>query len=235
MARKAFLYTGAAFLIMMTVLIAANYFLLSEHTRYQSKSDALEMDAINNLASDLRHVLILDQNNALVDALSDTAFFAINGSPNGVPIGNLKNSLDPLNSKSETDHTNITKWFLNYANITLLSVNRSYVLSFNSSHLLSNKVDPAIRFYNIQGSPHLDISYAVNFSYVITSNKTFEIKLNQTLVSNYTLRMLQPRLTTGIYCVYVDNSGTGVTVFSKEVFCDNSPIRCIPRAKTVCY
>jgi hypothetical protein len=71
---RAFLYSGAVFLVMVSLLVAANYFILSKHTNEQSKISSLAVDA----GSDIKGVLALDSNNVYSDAMSDAVFQAIN-------------------------------------------------------------------------------------------------------------------------------------------------------------
>ena len=214
----------------MTVLIAANYFMLSEHTRYQSKSDALEMDAINNFASDVRHVIVLDKNNAVTDAMADAAFFAINRTQNGVHPSALKNRLDPIHSQSETFYSNMTKWFLNYTKLTLLSMNKSYILPLNISNISVNKFS-ATTGWRFLGGPADTLfygQYTYSFSYVLFSNSSFEVNVNQTIVLNKYLEII--RHTSGyVYCIKIINIENNIVEFYEEVACNGW---CVPRTRT---
>ncbi len=229
MAKTAFLYTGVTFLVMMTVLIAANYFLLSEHIRYELKSASLEMDIVNNLVSDVRHVTILDPNNALVDAMSDVSFRAIILA-SGIP-STLKNLLDQNTTVSQTSNTNITKWFLNYTNMTFLDIERYSPLAINFSYPTVNFIDQTTWPKDGPTDMKIIVDYLISISYNLTANSTFETRLTQTLVTNHSLTVSMLNDPLGVYCITVKNADTGLTSFYKEVYCNPT---CNPRPITNC-
>jgi hypothetical protein len=177
-------------------------------------------------------VVVLDKNNAVTDAMADAAFFAVNQSQNGVHPQTLKNRLDPAHSSSETFHSNMTKWFLNYTRLTLLSMNKSYILPFNISNISINKFS-VITDWRFLGGPSVAMFYGqyfYNLSYILFSNSSFEVNLNQTIVFNKYLEII--RYNSGyVYCIKVRNTETGVLEFDKELICTTW---CAPRPKTVC-
>lgn len=234
MARKAFLYTGAAFLVMIAILISANYLFLSKHTATESKNTDLEIDAINNLVNDVRNVIMVDSNNTMADALSDAAFSAIQkSSGSAVPIQQLSSKLDPSNKDSEASFTNISKWLLNYTNITLSKIKSLSSLSINFSYPVSNDLKIATGYRGPPNLPYIfSVSYAANISYILTFNGSTSFMLNQTLQRNKTLSVSQ--LTVEIpknFCIYVTDNTKGTFDFKKGVSCN--PI-CAPTSSVSC-
>lgn len=244
MARKAFLYTGVTFLVMMTVLITANYFLLSEHTRASSKSTILEIDAVNNLVSDVRHVTVSDMNSTLDDALTDVGFLAINQTcwfPQS-PVLYFVTILTPSNPASDPHFINVSKWLLNYTNITLSKIKSLSSLNVNFSSLVSNNVKFSTGFQDnlLLGRPVppyyiFALNYVANLSYTLTYNGSTFIQLNQTLQKNKQLTITQLTPTATFprqFCVYVTDQDTSNTEFRKAVICSSST--CLPTSSFNC-
>jgi len=230
MAKKAFLYTGATFLLMTALLISANYLLLSKHTASESKMANLEIDSVNNLVSDARSMLFTNPNNVLADAMSDAMFFGMNVSGERNP-NVIFQMIDPTNKKSEDYHTNITKWFLNYTNITLSYIEKNYPIKVNISEPAIVKVDASGYAY---GHPPVgaQIKYIVNISYSIALNASTYINITQNLNRTKWLDISGPTSNgfgTIYHIIVYDQSQTD---FEKYINCNN--VYCVTCANPTC-
>jgi len=236
MAKKAFLYTGVTFLLMMTILISANYLFLSKHTASESKNADLEIDVVNNIVGDARAVLITDPNNTVADAISDIVFSSLRSGLN-IHTGAYQNTMDPTHTLSESSRTNLTKWFFNYTNLTLSSINRSSILPFNFSYPVLISLGYSASFGG--APPFIPATffvgrYTYKFFYLINVSGSFPMKLNQTLNFSKTLDIRRPKVDPlyYTYCVNITDDKTSLIDFSKEVYCDVTPCRLRP--KTLC-
>jgi len=228
MGERAFLYSGVTFLIMVSILLTANYLLLSKHNREESKIADLEIDAIYSTAVDVKNVLSSDSNNALADAMSDATFRALNCTSAGASLPSICNALLPTNILSEQCGTNLSKWVLNYTNVTLLEVQKIITFAeFNSS---INKISYTAPDSCGGSSDYRSFMYYGSISYNLTTYDPFYMQLNQTLLFNKTLglALIYSSGPTKIYEINVTD-WTKAVDFSKRVNCTSNLCHpCIP-------
>jgi len=238
MARKAFLYTGAAFLVIMTLLISANYLFLSKHTTSESKTVNMQVDIANSLVSDTREVLFLNKNNTAADALSDMAFFFMTpGLDPSIISGVVDKAMNPTRAESENGGTNFTKWFLNYAKLTISDIKRSSPIPVYFSTPIVNSLAYVSKPGKIPINPPLFYRYFIgNYTYNITFeinvSADYFIRLNQTFNFSKVLEIGQFTDMPNTYCIRVYDGYTAKWEFSKQIQCD--PVPCVPRPKTRC-
>jgi len=232
MGERAFLYTGITFLIMISILIAANYLLLSKHNREESKITDLEIDSIYSAVVDVKNVLSTNQNNTLADAMSDATFRALNCTYAGGALSSICNALLPTNILSEQCGTNLTKWILNYTNMTLLEIQKTVTFAeFNSSINQVSYQNPV----SCGGSLNYRFfMYYGNVSYNLTTYKPFYMRLNQTVLFNKTLSLANI-YSSGPIKIYEINvtDWTKRVDFNKRVNCTSGI--CHPCAAGECF
>jgi len=233
---KAFLYTGATFLLMMTILISANYLLLSKHTASESKNADLEIDVVNNLVNDLRGMLVTDPNNVATDTMSDLAFFVI--TPTTIPsAGLMDRRMDPKDIKSKNAFSNFTYRFFNYTNETFLKIRQLPFASVKFSFPILN----SLTYDQIGGARpigggvvyrYFRGTYTYNFSFEINISASYFVRLYQTLNFSKILEIGQYSTDSKAYCIKVTDGYTSNVDFDKEIYCNPAP--CRPRPKTIC-
>jgi len=210
--KKGFLYTGIVFLVMVGILISANYLFLSTHNKEQSKIMNMELDSSYNLEFDTKEVLALSPNNTIADALSDVAFMAV--LVGGTPT-DICNRLDPTNIASETSRTNMTKWVSNYTNLTFSEITAMTGMNFSSLVIKPSSSK------SLSGS-RCTVIYSVNMSYFLTKRSSFYLWLNQSLSSNKTLEV---NVVGSVYYISVKNGSR--FDFNRSVTCSGTPRACL--------
>jgi len=222
MNKKAFLYSGVTFLLMISIMLSMSYLFLQKHSKEQTKIADLELDLAQQVSVDIRDVLAANANNTLADAMADAAFRALNCTAAGGALQSICNALVPTNILSETCGTNLTKWVLNYTNMTLLEIqNNMSALEFKSSITKINYASP-----NPCGpvpGDYRSFMYYGNISYNITTHTSFYMRLNQTTLFNKTLGIAQIYSVgaTKIYEINVTD-GTKAVNFNKRVNCTSN-------------
>ena len=221
MNKKAFLYSGVTFLLMVSIMISMSYLLLQKHNNEESKITNLALDSMYGIAVDVKNMISTDAYNTLADAMSDASFRALNCTAAGGALPSICNAIVPTNSLSETCGTNLTKWILNYTNITLIEIqNKMSAVEFKSSITQINYVSPS----SCGGSAdYRSFTYYGNISYNLTTYTPFYMRLNQTTLFNKTLGIAQIYSVgaTKIYEINVTD-GTKAVNFNKRVNCTSN-------------
>jgi hypothetical protein len=178
---KAFLYSGVTFLLMVSIMISMSYLLLQKHSKEQSNIANLQLDLVHEITIDLGDLLAVGGNNTFSDAMADAAFQAINRTPSGSQLTPICNDLSPI---ATSPRFNITKWILNYTNLTLTAI-QNHAPLLNLKSVVAN---PTIVTSACNGNTIVYIWQKSNISYEITLNdSSFYMRLNQTVVHNKTL------------------------------------------------
>jgi hypothetical protein len=217
---------------MVSILITANYLLLSEHNREESKITDIEIDSIYGAVIDVKNVLSTNQNNALADAMSDATFRALNCTFAGGALSSICNALLPTNILSEQCGTNLTKWILNYTNMTLLEIQK--IITFADFKSSVNQISFKDSGSCGGSSNYRFFTYYGNISYNLTTQSSFYMRLNQTVLFNKTLSLANV-YSSGpmkIYEINVTDSTKRVD-FNKRVNCTSGA--CHPCAAGECF
>ncbi len=183
MNKKAFLYSGVTFLLMVSIMLSMSYLFLQKHSKEQSNIANLQLDLLQSIAIDMEDVLSLDGNNTFADAMVDATFQSVNRTSPGANLNQICNDLSPTGLNPRY---NITKWILNYTNLTLTAM-QNYAPLMNIKSVVSN---PTIVRSSCIGNAIVYIWQKSNISYELTLNgSSFYMRLNRTVVHNKTLTM----------------------------------------------
>jgi len=217
---KAFLYTGIVMLIMIGVLVSANYVFLTGHQSSESELKVLEMDSVGFIEADVKNMLARDGNNTLADAMSDAAFVALGTGTDSIPT--ICNRLDPKNPASQVAPygANISKWIADYSGRMFANVTNITLAKFTSFRNTPSSYTQAV-------APTCRISYQANISYFVIKESPFYMALNQSVIHNKTLEvtntLFDPVGGTFYYTITVKDQimlgGSYRTDFSKTVGC----------------
>jgi hypothetical protein len=197
---KAFLYTGTVFLIMVGVLLSANFLFLSKHGKGQAQIADMQMDLANNIANDMKRIAVWDKNNIMADAMSDAAYGAVMS----------KNNLNAMCSdlKTQLGQNDIQAKIKDYITATFSEI---------------TSLQPSVTFGNLQvntltvtQTATCVLNIYANFSYIIKIDSSFSLLLNRTLIGNKTLTLQNPSGNT--YNIFVDDGVTGARDFSTSVY-----------------
>lgn len=216
MARRGFLYIGITFLIMLAILISANYLFMSKHTSQGiSKTEAMEIDLTKNMGVGVKNIIVFDANNSVSDALSDAAYQAIDTFGNAHPSTNaLCTRLDPTKTESRTYGTNVTQWVWDYADLTFLSVQNA-IMPLELKYSIINVTA------DMSACSTTGIKILFNSTYNVTANSSdIFMRANFTAIHKKNLRITRTASSSPgwIYDIIVTDE-SGRTDFSNKVYC----------------
>ena len=212
MNKKAFLYSGVTFLLMISILLSMSYLFLQKHSKEESNIANLQLDLVHEITVDLEDILAKDGNNTFADAMADAAFQAINETHSGQSLTPLCND---LNSTNKNAKYNITKWILNYTNLTITAM-QNYAPLMNLQSVVSN---PIVVSGNCSGTKMVYIWQKSNISYeLILNSSSFYMRLNKTVEHNKNLTIALINNDNFRYNITIKDE-TGRIDFSKSITC----------------